>query len=201
MCHLLDSSIVECSNFFLFSLSWGSIDFLWQDYKWKVRPNHFKARTSSSFERERISLAWLWQYLPIKSDQPKLVTIHRLSDLGLIPDKYALACSVISRLGRVFPQAIMFHLTSTLDEGDSESTLVFTGRRGLLWAASSGSVSLRIEGGLKSMELLVSVPRSDLLGVSGFKRELSPTLAGPNIRIWIIILAVISWIRARSRRR
>ena len=38
---------------------------------------------------------------------------QRLSDLGFIPDKYCLACSVMSMLGRVFPQAIMFHLTSS----------------------------------------------------------------------------------------
>ena len=38
---------------------------------------------------------------------------QRFSDLGFIPDKYCLACSVISMLGRVFPQAIMFHLTSS----------------------------------------------------------------------------------------
>ena len=38
---------------------------------------------------------------------------QRFSDLGFIPDKYCLACSVMSRLGRVFPQAIMFHLTSS----------------------------------------------------------------------------------------
>ena len=37
---------------------------------------------------------------------------YRLSDLGLIPDRYCLACSVISMEGLVFPQAIMFHLTS-----------------------------------------------------------------------------------------
>ena len=46
-----------------------------------------------------------------------------------------------------------------------------------------GMLTFRIEGGLKSIELLVSVPSSDLLGVSGFKRELSPTFAGPNIML------------------
>ena len=52
--------------------------------------------------------------LTVKTNlRPELLSNHRLSDLGLIPDKYALACSVISRLGLVFPQAIMFHLTST----------------------------------------------------------------------------------------
>ena len=37
---------------------------------------------------------------------------YKLRDLGLMPERYCLACSVISMDGRVFPQAIMFHLTS-----------------------------------------------------------------------------------------
>ena len=49
-----------------------------------------------------------WRY-----DKMREGADQRLSDLGFIPDKYCLACSVISMLGRVFPQAIMFHLTST----------------------------------------------------------------------------------------
>lgn len=71
-------------------------------------------------------------------------------------------------LGLVFPQAIMFHLTSNLDAGDESSEFVVEGRRGLFCPASSGRVSLSIEGGLNSMELDVSVPSKDLLGVSGF---------------------------------
>ena len=71
----------------------------------------------------------------------------------------------MSRLGRVFPQAIMFHLTSTcsnnkvrhvwtrggcswsehvtLDAGDVESPSVVAaeGSSGLVWPASSGRVS------------------------------------------------------------
>lgn len=92
---------------------------------------------------------------------------QRFSDLGFIPDKYCLACSVMSMLGRVFPQAIMFHLTSSLDVGEASSRLVLQGSRGLFCPASSGKVSFRIEGGLKSMEFEVSVPSRDLLGVSG----------------------------------
>ena len=42
--------------------------------------------------------------------------------------------------------------------------------------------TFKIEGGLKSIELDVSVPRRDLLGVSGLSRELSPTLP-PNIML------------------
>ena len=37
---------------------------------------------------------------------------YKLRDLGLMPERYWRACSVISIDGRVFPQAIMFHLTS-----------------------------------------------------------------------------------------
>ena len=86
---------------------------------------------------------------------------QRFSDLGFIPDKYCLACSVMSMLGRVFPQAIMFHLTSswnsktmleddqgtvvtvclTLDVGEASSRLVLQGSRGLFCPASSGKVS------------------------------------------------------------
>ena len=52
----LPSSILNWSHNFVFSLSRGSIDFLWQDCRWKVRPNHFQARTSSSYERESVQL-------------------------------------------------------------------------------------------------------------------------------------------------
>ena len=42
----------------------------------------------------------------------KGAVVYKLRDLGLIPERYWRACSVISMEGRVFPQAIMFHLTS-----------------------------------------------------------------------------------------
>ena len=45
-----------------------------------------------------------------------------------------------------------------------------------------GIFTFNIEGGLKSIELDVSVPRRDLLGVSGLSKELSPTLP-PNIML------------------
>ena len=42
--------------------------------------------------------------------------------------------------------------------------------------------TLRMEGGLKSRELEESVPRRDLLGVSGLMRDWSPP--EPNITLW-----------------
>ena len=50
---------------------------------------------------------------------------------GLMPERYCRACSVISMLGLVLPQAIMFHLTSSLDVGGDFSSELL-GRRGLL---------------------------------------------------------------------
>ena len=41
---------------------------------------------------------------------------------------------------------------------------------------------MRMEGGLKSRELEESVPRRDLLGVSGLMRDWSPP--EPNITLW-----------------
>ena len=43
-------------------------------------------------------------------------------------------------------------------------------------------LTFRMEGGLKSMDDDVSVPRSDLLGVSGFSMDWSPPLL-PNIML------------------
>merc|ERR1719317_1304583 len=42
---------------------------------------------------------------------------HKSKDRGFMVLRYCLACSVISSVGRVLPQAIMFHLTSSLDLG------------------------------------------------------------------------------------
>ena len=44
-------------------------------------------------------------------------------------------------------------------------------------------ITLSIEGGLKSMELLVSVPSRDLEGVSGLMRDWSPDTDPPNIML------------------
>lgn len=106
--------------------------------------------------------------------------VYKFKDLGLIPERYWRACSVISIEGRVFPQAIIFHLTSNLEAGEVSSVVELEGSKGLFCPASSGKVSLRIEGGLNSMELEVSVPRRDLLGVSGFIIDWSPPVE-PNI--------------------
>jgi hypothetical protein len=42
---------------------------------------------------------------------------------------------------------------------------------------------LRMEGGLKRSELDESVPRSDLLGVSGWMSDWSPAPPDPNITL------------------
>jgi len=122
-------------------------------------------------------------------------TVQRLSDLGLMP-KILLASAVISRLGRVLPLAIMCHLTSTLDPGEFSSLGAVEGSSGLLCPASSGSVSLSMEGGLKREELERSVFRRLLLGVSGLIKELS----WPPPNIMLGKAAEVEYLVARARR-
>jgi len=116
--------------------------------------------------------------------------------------KYWRACSVISIVGRVWPQAIMFHLTPTYKEklgldillnrmrisesksqdytfdfGDcfeAEYPMEVPGEPEQWRPESSGSVSFKIDGGEKIIEASL-VPTKDLLGVSGFEKLASVT--------------------------
>ena len=72
---------------------------------------------SSSYSRRYISAA---RPRCLLDSSEKGAAVYKLRDLGLIPERYWRACSVISMEGRVFPQAIMFHLTSNWKEREVE---------------------------------------------------------------------------------